>query len=103
MLLEEDTKNKLREQLECLELYLTAKKNVDVIFGRDEDNAFYNEQGYITINTRQNLRSQLHSLFHEAGHVLLRSDRKIFNKKYPGLLKRKDSKSFFRKVSKGRI
>tara|TARA_Y100000310_G_scaffold25365_1_gene24290 strand:+ start:156 stop:587 length:432 start_codon:yes stop_codon:yes gene_type:complete len=94
VLLEEDTKNKLREQLECLELYLTAKKNVDVIFGRDEDNAFYNEQGYITINTRQNLRSQLHSLFHEAGHVLLRSDRKIFNKKYPGLLKRKDSKSF---------
>ena len=95
-MLEEDTKDKtkLREQLECLELYLIDKKNVDVIFGRDEDNAFYNEQNCITINTRQNLRSQLHSLFHEAGHVLIRSNSKKFNEKYPGFMKRKNSKSF---------
>ena len=95
-MLEEDTKDKkkLREQLQHLELYLIDKKNTDVVFGRDEDNAYYNDQKCITINTRQNLRSQLHTLFHEAGHVLLRSDRKSFNEKYPGLSKRKDSKSF---------
>jgi len=104
-LLEEDTKDKkkLREQLEHLELYLIDKKSIDVIFGRDEDNAYYNEQRCVTINTRQNLRSQLHSLFHEAGHVLIRSDQRNFKKNYPGFSKRKNSKSFKISVLKEEI
>ena len=105
ILLEEDAKNKkkLREQIERLELYLIDKKNTDVVFGQDEDNAYYDEQRYITINTRQNLRSQLHTLVHEAGHVLIRCNKKSFKKKYSGFSKRKNSKSFKLSVLKEEI
>jgi hypothetical protein len=106
MLLEEDTRDKakLREQIKHVEFYLMDKKNVTVIFGRDEENAYCDVSKYITINTCQNLRSQLHSLFHEAGHALLRSNRKRFEQKYPEqTTKRRNSKSFKLSVLKEEI
>ena len=85
-------KNELREQIEKVERYLEEKKNIYVIFDRKVGNFYCGNT--ITINACQNLKYQLHTLLHEAGHALIRTDQKIFVQKYPGLQKRKNSKSF---------
>jgi Zn-dependent peptidase ImmA (M78 family) len=81
-----EEREKLRQQIENLELYLFDKQNVSVVFGQDCENCLI-DNDLITISTRQNLRYQLHSLLHEAGHVLLRKNKKQFQKKFPGVLK----------------
>ena len=85
-------KKELREQIERVERYLEEKKNIFVIFERDTGNFYCGN--LITINTCQNLKYQLHTLLHEAGHALIRTNQKVFKEKYPGLQKRRNSKSF---------
>ena len=82
---------RLRSQIEKIEEYLEEKKNVVVVFDRKVGNFYCGN--VITVNSCQNLTYQLHTLLHEAGHVLVRRD-KTFDQKYPGLQKRKNSKSF---------
>ena len=89
MLSKEEERSKIKEQLEEVEYYLLDKRNIDVIYGHDLPNAFCGE--YISINSRQNLRYQLHTLLHEAGHALIRSRKDKFEKEYPGLKKRNNS------------
>jgi hypothetical protein len=85
-------KEKLRDQIEKVETYLEEKRNIFVIFDRKLGNFYCGET--ITINTCQNLEYQLHTLLHEAGHALIRADKKKFQQRYPGLQKRKNSKSY---------
>jgi len=91
---QEDTKDKqiLRDQIEDVELYLLDDKGIAVAFGQDENNSYGNK--LITINTRQNLRYQLHTLLHEAGHALLRNNKKKYEKSFSMYSKRKSSKSY---------
>jgi len=89
MVSKEEERLKFRRQLEEIECYLLDKKDIDVIYGPDLPNAFCGE--YISINSRQNLRFQLHTLLHEAGHALIRSRKSKFEKEYPGLKKRRTS------------
>ena len=88
----EEKRKELRQQIEEVETYLIDKKNIIVLFERNIGN-FYCED-IITINSRQNLRYQLHTLLHEAGHALIRGNKKNFRERYPGLYKRKNSKSY---------
>ena len=55
-----------------VEAYLLDNYATTTHFGQDCDNALFEDLRRIEINTRQNYRSQLHSLLHEAGHVVLR-------------------------------
>jgi hypothetical protein len=88
----EKEKEELRKQIRKVENYLMDKRNIFVLFEQNVGNFYCDD--VITINSRQNLRYQLHTLLHEAGHALIRSNKRGFLEKYPGLSKRKSSKSY---------
>jgi hypothetical protein len=53
--------------------FLFNEYGVEVDYAQDNDNAYYHDLSLIEINTRQNFRSRLHTLLHEAGHAALRN------------------------------
>ena len=56
-----------------IERFLLEKYEVEVVYGHDLSDAYYESARCIEINNRQNYPSRLHSLLHEAGHVALRN------------------------------
>ena len=64
-----------------IEAYLKIHYDVDVIYGKKEDNAYYSSCNQVTINNSQNFKCRLHTLLHEAGHVIIRNDGKESFKK----------------------
>ena len=63
----------LCNQIEKIESYLLQEYDVEVDYDQENDNAYYQDLQRIEINTRQNFRCRLHTLLHEAGHVVLRN------------------------------
>jgi hypothetical protein len=72
------------EDILAVEFYLLEELGVDVAFGEDEPNAFWEDdhEGFVSINTKQSKRLQLYSFLHEAGHAIIRS-RENYDKLYP--------------------
>jgi len=70
------------EDLKFLESYLLTEYDVDVVWGKDEVDAFYYDADSIGINTTRDKELQLFCLLHEAGHVILRK-RKEFHTEFP--------------------
>ena len=68
--------------LENLESYLISEYDTNVVFGKDERDAFYYDVNCIGINTNRTKEIQLFCLLHEAGHLILRR-REDFKKSYP--------------------
>ena len=68
--------------LENLESYLISEYDTNVVFGKDERDAFYYDVNCIGINTTHTKEIQLFCLLHEAGHLILRS-RQDFKDSYP--------------------
>jgi hypothetical protein len=62
--------------------WLYIEHNITVEFGADEENEF-DDVDYISICSRANYRSQLHTLLHEAGHAILAKDKRVYKKKFP--------------------
>lgn len=62
-----------RNYLLKIERYLLEEHNVEVVYDQNVSDAYYESARVIEINNRQNLKSRLHSLLHEAGHVELRN------------------------------
>jgi len=60
------------KDLEYLESYLITEYEIDILFGRDEVDAFYYNDDLISINSKHDKEIQLFCLLHEAGHLILR-------------------------------
>ncbi len=72
--------NNLRQDIELVSQEAQERLGVYVDFVPYNDNAFYPDDDEIVICNRQNLKSRLHTLLHEIGHVCLRDER-LFNNK----------------------
>lgn len=79
----EDEKRKLCEAIDRVIVWLSANKDVEVEFGGDLINEFHPDDKLITINSKTNLRCQLHTLLHEAGHADLYSNKRAYKNKFP--------------------
>lgn len=67
----------LQGDIDSVVYFLQEEMDVDVIFGDDEPNAFWiNGTSCVSINTKQGKRTQLFCLLHEAGHAIIRSNKK---------------------------
>ena len=75
--------DKIIKHLNTLESYLNNEYSVEVFYDVGVSDVYYPDISRIEINSRQNYRSRLHSLLHEAGHVILRSSKKSFKKNFP--------------------
>ncbi len=86
------------EDMLAVEAYLQEELGVDVTFGEDEPNAYWEDggEGFVSINTKQSKRLQLYSLLHEAGHAIVRN-KEDYDKLYPYGKKYKN-KSISRRV-----
>lgn len=69
------------DQIVC---WLVEKHDIVIDFDQDEENSYDPVSKIITINTRANYRSQLHTLLHEAGHLSLYKNKRNFRKRFPG-------------------
>ena len=80
-------RQKEKAQLKKIESFLFQEYSVEVRYGHDLDNAYYESSNLIEINNRQDLRSRVNTLLHEAGHVVLREGDKgmPFSKRFPFL------------------
>ena len=59
---------------------------VEIVYGHDLSDAYYESARCVEINNRQNYPSRLHSLLHEAGHVMLRNQEdNTFSSAFPYL------------------
>ena len=68
------TVNEFQEDIDTVLYFLTEEMGVDVIFDINEPNAYWqNEQGAISISTKQSKRLQLYTILHEAGHAIIRA------------------------------
>ena len=81
------------EDLSHLEAYLFEEYNINVIFGRDERDAYYCDVGCIGICTKHSKEIQLFCLLHEAGHHIYRLERDITGQSF-------DLKKSFKTISK---
>ena len=73
--------------LECLEVYLMEEYDIDIVWGKDEVDAYYYDNDIISINTNHSKEIQIFCLLHEAGHLILRK-RQDFQQLYPHVGKR---------------
>lgn len=73
-------RNYISEVIKWLE-----EQNVIVVFSLLVSDEFRTDCNTICINSRQNLRSQLHALLHEAGHYEVRKNTKLFKERFPNL------------------
>ena len=76
----------MEEDLEFLESYLITEYDAEVVWGKDEKDAFYYDVNCIGINTTHRKEIQLFCLLHEAGHLILRR-RENFSEIYPDVNK----------------
>ncbi len=72
-------KKLIEEQLKIVESFVLQQYGVEVHYDVDYSDAFYYDSKRIEINSRQNYISRLHTLLHEAGHVILRCDESDYN------------------------
>tara|TARA_R100000329_G_C7588751_1_gene208768 strand:+ start:70 stop:474 length:405 start_codon:yes stop_codon:yes gene_type:complete len=72
----------MKEDLEFLESYLMTEYDIEVVWGKDEIDAFYYNDACIGICTRHTKEIQLFCLLHEAGHAILRARESFFDE-YP--------------------
>ncbi len=81
------SKKDIINQINIIESYLYATHGVQVEYLRDEKDVYYHNLAKIEINSRQNYHSRLHSLLHEAGHVIIRSEKKQnqFEDRFPDM------------------
>ncbi len=70
------------KDLEFLESYLITEYDVDIVWGKDEKDAYYYDVNCIGINTTREKEIQLFCLLHEAGHLILRKG-ESFKDNYP--------------------
>ena len=77
-----------------VERFLLERFNIEVIYGHDLSDAYYDAARIIEINNRQNIPSRFHSLLHEAGHACLRNEKRrvSFGKNFPFMRKHGSSK-----------
>ena len=68
----EEQKNKI-----ILYLYDQTGREICIEESANSDNAYYPEENTISLCSRQNFVSRLHTLLHESGHVLLRFERQV--------------------------
>tara|TARA_A100001515_G_scaffold140601_1_gene136474 strand:- start:1532 stop:1939 length:408 start_codon:yes stop_codon:yes gene_type:complete len=80
------------EDLSHLEAYLLDKYGVNVVFGRDELDAYYCDAECIGISTKHSKEIQLFCLLHEAGHHIYRLENNITGKSF-------DPKKSFKTIS----
>lgn len=71
----------LREDIDFVVTNAQEEFGVFIEFVPYNDNAYYPGEDEIVICNRQNLKSRLNTLLHEIGHVCLRSERLINNKR----------------------
>ena len=82
-------KDKVLQDINCIEFMLLDKYGVSVDFDVNGENEYWfdpndpEDMGLITIDSSMNLSEQLFVLLHEAGHVILRSDKEYFSKRFP--------------------
>lgn len=67
-------KEQLKRDIDKVAIWLHDKYGVDVYIDSDGENDYDHETKLVTISSRTNLYVRLHTLLHEAGHVVLRSD-----------------------------
>ena len=72
-----------QEDMDTVLYFLQEELDIDVIFADDEPNAYWrNGSTSISISTKQSKRLQLYSMLHEAGHAILRSNKR-YEEIYP--------------------
>jgi len=76
------------EDIDFLTSYLIEKYAVDIIFDKEEVDAYYYDANCISICTSHSKEIQLFCLLHEAGHLIIRK-RKSFSRKYPEVSSKK--------------
>tara|TARA_A100001515_G_scaffold139184_2_gene133570 strand:+ start:93 stop:497 length:405 start_codon:yes stop_codon:yes gene_type:complete len=74
------------DDLEFLESYLITEYDAEVVWGKDEADAYYYDVNCIGIRTTRRKEIQLFCLLHEAGHLILRKDEN-FKSNYPDVHK----------------
>ena len=85
----------MKEDLEFLESYLITEYDAEVVWGKDEKDAYYYDVNCIGINTTRSKEIQLFCLLHEAGHLMLRKS-EDFKHEYPHV--HKDGKTQLSRV-----
>ena len=76
----------MNEDLEFLESYLITEYDAEIVWGKDEKDAYYYDVNCIGINTTRRKEIQLFCLLHEAGHLILRKS-EGFKGNYPDVHK----------------
>ena len=78
------TKQQCKEYLRRIERHLIDNYGIEVLYDQYFKDAYYDSARCIEINSRQNYPSRLHSLLHEAGHVVIRKQTvKPFFERFP--------------------
>tara|TARA_B100000925_G_C21999500_1_gene470544 strand:- start:402 stop:866 length:465 start_codon:yes stop_codon:yes gene_type:complete len=83
--------DKISQDINCIEFMLLDKYGVSVDFDENGENEYWfdpddrEDMGLITIDSSMELLEQLFVLLHEAGHVVLRSNKEDFLKRFPNL------------------
>lgn len=76
-----NNQQKLRKNIDCVTTNAQEEFGIFIDFVPYNDNAFYPDDDEVVICNRQNLKSRLNTLLHEIGHVCLRSERLLNNKR----------------------
>jgi hypothetical protein len=73
-----------QQDIDIVEIFLVEELDIDVVFGDDEPNAYWQPNGHacVSIATNQRKRLQLYSILHEAGHAVIRA-RDGYQELYP--------------------
>ena len=64
-----------QQDIDIVEIFLVEELDINVVFGDDEPNAYWQPNGHacVSVSTNQRKRLQLYSLLHEAGHAIIRA------------------------------
>jgi hypothetical protein len=89
----------IQDDIDLVESFLVEELSAHVVFGPDEPNAYWEHRNTmcVSICTKQSKRLQLYSILHEAGHAIIRSDRR-YEVLYPYGRVSKTNKSISKRV-----
>jgi len=87
-------KAELNDQIDLVIDWLETELGTKVKFGTDCSDTYFYPENFITINTRQNLRSQFHALLHESGHAVIRNEELSYYNRFPALDSKRENKDF---------
>lgn len=73
----------VKRQISIIESFLYNEYGVEVEYDRDYADSYYHGISRIEINSRQNFKSRLSSLLHEAGHVIIRNKKRFWPQRFP--------------------